>query len=64
MKINILTLPSNQYFGIGEGHLGNFAQWPVGEELREKHFDKNATKEFRDELKKRVRKTQKLVGSQ
>ena len=34
MKISILTLPSNQYLAIGEGHLGNFCQWPVGEELK------------------------------
>jgi hypothetical protein len=65
MKISILTLnESNEYLAIGNGSLGNWAKWPQAEELRDEHFDVRATKEFRLELKKVVKKANRLVGSQ
>jgi hypothetical protein len=40
MKIAILTLPSNENLAIGEGRPSNFAQWKIGQELKDCDLEK------------------------
>ena len=55
MKISVITLPSKQYLAVGEGSLSNSAQWPIGQELKDQHFLAGAQKQFKHELRKRLK---------
>ena len=63
MKISLTTLPTNHYLAGGD-RLNDFAQWKVGEPLRDSDFFVGASSEFRRELRRHLKKAQKRVGSQ
>lgn len=50
MKIVVTSLPSKYWHARGDGPC-NWAQWPMGEALRDEHFFPEAGKRFRVELR-------------
>jgi hypothetical protein len=63
MKISITQLPTNHYLAGGQ-RLNDWAQWRIGEQLRDEDFFVGASKEFRVELRRHLKKAQKRVASQ
>jgi hypothetical protein len=63
VKISITRLPTNHWLAGGQ-RLNDWAQWQIGQPLRDEHFFVGVSDEFRRELRKQLKKALKRLGRQ